>query len=94
MDFPLCRDVLSEYLESEVYNLATAICVIPQDAIVMGKIATRHTYNQIGALNLDSSIFYHTLGTNIRYGDDERDFMFIRDREERGFVARAAEQRS
>ncbi len=77
----ITRAVLSEDLESEVYNLAKAICIIPRDAIVIGKIATRHTYNQIGAINLDSSIVYHTLGTNIRYGDDERDLMFIRGRE-------------
>jgi enoyl-CoA hydratase len=80
----ITKAVPPEDLESEVYNLAKAICVLPRDAIVMGKVATRHTYNQIGAINLDSSIVYHTLGTNIRYGDDERDLMFIRGREKMG----------
>lgn len=74
-------------LEPEVYNLARAICVSPRDALVMGKFATRHTYDQIGALNLDSSVVYHTLGTNIRYEPDETDLMFIRDREKEGAKA-------
>ncbi len=80
----ITRAVPMEDLETEVHNLAKAICVMPRDAIVMGKLATRHTYNQVGAISLDSSIVYHTLGTNIRYGDDERDLMFIKGREEMG----------
>ena len=80
----ITRAVPEEDLESEVYNLAKAICVIPRDAIVMGKLARRHTYNQVGAIGLDSAVVYHTLGTNIRYGEDERDMMFIRSREEKG----------
>jgi len=71
-------------LESEVNNLAKAICISPRDALVIGKMATRHTYNQIGALNVDSSIVYHTLGTNLRYEEDEKDLMFIKGREEKG----------
>ncbi len=80
----ITRAVPEEDLISEVHNLAKAICVIPRDAIVMGKLARRHTYNQIGAIGLDSAVVYHTLGTNIRYGEDERDMMFIRSREEKG----------
>ena len=80
----ITRAVPAEDLDSEVYHLAKAICVIPRDAIVMGKFATRHTYNQVGALNLDSSIVYHTLATNIRYEKDERGLMFIKSREETG----------
>ena len=78
------KAVPSEDLESEVYNLAKAICVIPRDAIVMGKYARRHTLDQVGLLQLDSGVVYHTLGTNIRYGEDEKDLMFIRGREEMG----------
>ncbi len=84
----ITRAVPREDLESEVYSLARAICVSPRDALVMGKFATRHTYDQIGALNLDSSVVYHTLGTNIRYEPDETELMFIKGREEEG--ARAA----
>jgi enoyl-CoA hydratase/carnithine racemase len=80
----ITKAVPQKDLESGIYNLAKAICVIPRDAIVMGKFATRHTYNQIGALGLDSSIVYHTLATNIRYEKDERDLMFIKGREKMG----------
>lgn len=80
----ITKAIPAEELESEVYNLAKAICVMPRDAVVMGKLAIRHTYNQVGALNLDSSIVYHSLGTNIRYAEDERGLMFIRDREQAG----------
>lgn len=83
----ITKAIPEEDLESEVYNLAKAICVSPRDALVIGKIATRHTYNQIGALSLDSSIVYHTLGTNLRYEEDEKDLMFIKGREEGGAKA-------
>ena len=76
-------------LESETYGLARAICVAPRDALVVGKLARRHTYNQVGALNVDSAVVYHTLGTNIRYADDERDMMFIKGREQTGSAKQA-----
>ncbi len=85
----ITKAVPPEDLESEVYNLAKAICVMPRDAVVIGKLATRHTYDQVGVLNLDSSIVYHTLGTNIRYGEDEKDLMFLRGREKTGSAREA-----
>jgi enoyl-CoA hydratase len=78
----ITKAVPQDDLESEVYNLAKAVCVVPRDAIVIGKLARRHTYDQVGAIALDSAVVYHTLGTNIRYADDERGLMFIRNREE------------
>jgi hypothetical protein len=33
---------------------------------------------------VDSAVVYHTLGTNIRYEPDERELMFIRERESEG----------
>ena len=80
----ITKAVPAEHLESEVYSLAKAICVMPRDAIVMGKYARRHTLDQVGLLQLDSGIVYHTLGTNIRYGSDEKDLMFIVGREKMG----------
>jgi enoyl-CoA hydratase len=80
----ITRAVPEEDLESEVYNLAKAVAVLPRDAIVMGKLARRHTYNQVNALGVDSAVVYHTLGTNIRYEPDERELMFIRERESEG----------
>lgn len=85
----ITRAVPEADLASEAYNLARAVCVIPRDAITMGKIARRHTYNQVGAIQVDSSIVYHTLGTNIKYAEDERDLMFIRNREEKGRASAA-----
>jgi enoyl-CoA hydratase len=80
----ITKAVPVEDLEAEVYNLAKAICVIPRDAITMGKMARRQTYEQIGALQLNSAVVYHTMGTNIRYGNDEKDLMFIKGREDAG----------
>jgi enoyl-CoA hydratase len=78
----ITKAVPRDDLEAEVYNLAKAVCVVPRDAIVIGKLARRHTYDQVGAIALDSAVVYHTLGTNIRYADDEKELMFIRKREE------------
>ena len=74
-------------LESEVYALAKAITVLPRDAITIGKMCTRQTLESVGFLNLNSSIVYHTLGTNIKYEPDEKELMFIRGREELGAKA-------
>ena len=78
------KAIPKEDLETEVHNLAKAICVVPKDAITMGKLARRHTYDQVGAIGIDSAVVYHTLGTNIKYADDEQNLMFIRDREKTG----------
>lgn len=76
-------------LEDEAYNLAKAVCIIPRDAIVMGKLARRHTFDQANVLGTDSAVVYHTLGTNIRYGEDERALMFIKNREVAGDATKA-----
>jgi len=85
----ITKAIPEEDLEAEVYHLAKAVCVLPRDAIVMGKIARRHTYDQMGALGVDSAVVYHTLGTNIRYDTDERELMFIREREEKSSARNA-----
>lgn len=71
-------------LESEVHNLATAISVLPRDAIVMGKVSRRHMLERLGLTCLKEVITYHTLATSIAYTPDERELMFIRDREGMG----------
>ena len=71
-------------LESEVYHLAKAISVLPRDAIVMGKVSRRHTLSALGMDRLSEVIVYHTLATSIKYTDDEKDLMFIKDRETMG----------
>ena len=71
-------------LESEVYNLATAIALLPRDAVVMGKVARRHMLDRLGVTCLKEVIVYHTLCTNIKYEPDEKDLMFVKDREDMG----------
>lgn len=85
----ITKSVPKEDLEAEVYNLARAICVVPRDAITVGKLARRHTYDQVGALQLDSAVVYHTMGTNIRYAEDEQQLMFIKGREQAGSAKEA-----
>jgi enoyl-CoA hydratase len=71
-------------LESEVHNLAAAIALLPRDCVVMGKFARRHMLSRLGLTNLSEVILYHTFSTNLKYSDDERELMFIRDRESMG----------
>lgn len=78
------KAVPPEDLESEVYNLAKAISVLPRDAIVMGKVSRRHTLSALGMDRLSEVIVYHTLSTGIKYTEDEKDLMFIKDRESMG----------
>jgi len=76
--------VPEEDLESEVFFLANAVSILPRDAIVMGKVARRHMLDRLGLSCLKEVIAYHTLSTNISYTEDERDLMFIKDREGMG----------
>jgi hypothetical protein len=55
-----------------------------RDPIVMGKFARRHMAERLGLSCLKEVITYHTLSTNISYTEDERDLMFIKDREGMG----------
>jgi enoyl-CoA hydratase len=71
-------------LASEVHGLATAISVLPRDAVVMGKVARRHMLERLGMTCLKEVITYHTLSTSISYTQDEKDLMFIKDREDMG----------
>ena len=78
------KAVPEEDLESEVHNLAAAISLLPRDCVVMGKFARRHMLSRLGLTNLKEVILYHTFSTNVKYSEDERDLMFIRDREGMG----------
>jgi enoyl-CoA hydratase len=78
------KAVPEEDLESEVHNLAAAIALLPRDCVVMGKFARRHMLSRLGLTNLSEVILYHTFSTNLKYSDDERELMFIRDRESMG----------
>jgi len=71
-------------LESEVHALASAISLLPRDAVVMGKVARRHMLERLGLHSLKEVITYHTLCTGLKYEDDEKELMFVKDREGMG----------
>jgi enoyl-CoA hydratase len=78
------KAVPEDILEHEVHHLAGAIAVLPRDVVVMGRVARRHMYDRMGLTTLKEVITYHTLSVNLKYTPDERDLMFIRDREGMG----------
>jgi enoyl-CoA hydratase len=78
------KAVPDEDLETEVHNLAAAIALLPRDCVVMGKFARRHMLERMGVHSLKEVILYHTFSTNLKYSPDERELMFIRDRESMG----------
>jgi len=80
----ITKAVEPEDLEQEVYALAQAICLLPGDAIAMGKMQRKHVYQALGLTSLPAQIVYHTLGTNIHYRPEEKDFIFLKDRESMG----------
>lgn len=84
VDGYVTKAVPADELETETYNLANAISILPRDAIVMGKVARRHMMDRLGLSCLKEVITYHTLSTSIGYTKDEKDLMFIKDREGMG----------
>jgi len=40
--------------------------------------------SRLGLTNLKEVILYHTFSTNLKYSEDEKELMFIRDRETMG----------
>ena len=80
----ITKAVPPEDLEEEVYNLAKAISLMPLDALCMGKMCRKHTFDALGINSWMNPIVYHTMGTNISYRDDEKEALFIRDREKVG----------
>ena len=80
----ITKAVPPEDLESDVHNLAKMICLMPLDAICMGKKCRRDMYEALGLTTVNAGVTYHTLSTSLRYRDDEKDNLFIRDREEMG----------
>ncbi|MBI4308336.1 MAG: enoyl-CoA hydratase/isomerase family protein [Chloroflexi bacterium] len=74
-------------LDNEVHNLARAICNLPLDAIVMGKLNRRLVYDATGMNSVLAHVMFHTLGTNLVYAEDEKENVFIRDRERLGHRA-------
>jgi len=78
------KAVPEEILEDEVHHLAGACSTLPRDAVVMGRVARRHMMERMGLTSLKEVITYHTLCVNLKYSPDERELMFIKDREGMG----------
>lgn len=83
----ITRAVEPEILEQEVYNLAKALCLIPADAIAIGKMSRKHVAESLGLINLLGQATIHTLATNLKYRPEEKHTVFIRDRERMGAKA-------
>lgn len=83
----ITRSVEPEILEDEVYNLAKALCLIPADAVAIGKMARKNVAEQLGLTNLLAQATYHTLATNLHYRPEEKQVVYIRDREKMGAKA-------
>ncbi|MFH1484638.1 MAG: enoyl-CoA hydratase/isomerase family protein [Chloroflexota bacterium] len=81
------RAVEPEILEHEVYSLAKALCLIPSDAVAIGKMSRKNMAESLGLINLLGQSTYHTLATNLHYRPEERQTVFIRDREKMGAKA-------
>jgi len=83
----ITRAVEPELLESEVRTLCKAICVLPSDAIAIGKMNRKNVMEFLGLSSVLYQVTYHTLGTNITYTPEEKDLVFLKDRESGGTKA-------
>jgi len=79
----ITKAVEPEDLDEVVYNLAKAITLIPRDAIAMGKMRRRFSYEYMGGISTMAHAVFHTLSTNLVYAADEEN-IFIKDRERMG----------
>jgi len=80
----ITKAVEPEDLEETVYGLAKVLVLLPRDAIVMGKMRRRMSYEIMGGYNYTIHPVFHTLSTNLVYADDEKETLFLRDRESMG----------
>jgi len=78
------KAVEAEEIDDEVRNLAKAITLLPMDAIVMGKMRRLFNMEMMGAISHVGHPVFHTLSTNLVYAEDEKENVFIRDREKLG----------
>lgn len=83
----ITKAVEQEILEQEVRTLCKAICLLPSDAIAIGKMNRKNVMEFLGLTNVLYQATYHTLATNIHYEPEEKDFIFLKDRETGGTKA-------
>jgi enoyl-CoA hydratase/carnithine racemase len=79
--FNMC--VPADHLVTETENLAAAVARMPADGIAIAKEAYRMVEQANGmALSEVTSSFFHSFGTNLRFEDDE--FNFVKTRSKHG----------
>ncbi len=79
------RAVPADKLETEVNNIAQAICEQPRDGITIGKVFTMLTYERLGiGEGLLHGGIGHSMITNMRFEADE--FNFLKGRKEVGLT--------
>jgi len=77
------RAVPADKLEEEVERMAKAMCLLGRDAVAMGKANTHLAFDRLGFHDsLKQGTVMHALATNVRWEDDE--YNFVRERRERG----------
>ena len=75
--------VPADQLEEEVTLTAEAVCLHGRDAIAIGKAHTHMVYDRMGfADSFKQGVIMHTMATNVRWEEDE--YNFIRARRESG----------
>ncbi|MDY7018565.1 MAG: enoyl-CoA hydratase/isomerase family protein [Chloroflexota bacterium] len=75
--------VPGDQLETEVEKMAKTICLMPKDAIAVGKMQTRLAYDRLGfSDNMTQAFVGHSFATSIRFEDDE--YNFLKGRREKG----------
>ena len=80
----ITRAVEEDEIEDVVYNLAKSIVLLPRDAIHTGKMRRQLSYEMMGGSSMFVHPIFHTLSTNLVYAEDEKENVFIRDREKLG----------
>lgn len=73
----------ADKIDEEIDKLTKAICLMPRDAIAVGKMQTRLAFDRLGfSDNFSQAFIGHTMSTNIRFEDDE--YNFLRERRQQG----------
>ena len=70
------KSVPYEELEEEVNNMARRIALLPRDGIAIGKVTNHYVCDILGFnAGLDKGYLSHTFFTNLRWEDDEYNFV-------------------
>ncbi|MFQ5826649.1 MAG: enoyl-CoA hydratase/isomerase family protein [Dehalococcoidia bacterium] len=82
----VAKSVPADKLEEEVESHAQAMALLPRDGIAIGKAFTHLVYDSLGLTNsFISGYIGHTMFTNLRWEDDE--YNFLKERRNKGAKA-------